>query len=153
MIYPINGHGRQAETKPNADPAYPIVMSTLDHLRISELMNQTDGKEMRSVSLLEKKLRNADVVVPQDIPECIVTMNSQVLFLELGNQAVYGFTLVYPNSTSRQGDVSILSPVGAALLGLSTGQETHWWSAKGRRFNLRVLELVYQPEAAGLFSL
>ena len=58
-------------------------------------------------------------------------------------------TLVYPDGAGAPGTVSILAPTGSALLGLSVGQSIAWQVPGGRKLQLRVLEVVRQPEAEG----
>jgi regulator of nucleoside diphosphate kinase len=61
----------------------------------------------------------------------------------------FELTLVYPDDAHiTHGAVSVLAPVGSALLGLSVGQSIEWPLPGGRKMNLRVLEVTYQPEAA-----
>jgi regulator of nucleoside diphosphate kinase len=135
----------------NTPPA--LVVSSVDYFRIYELMVRAKEKRTPGLDLLNKKLEKANIVRPEEVPSNVVTMNSQVMFLQTDTHDEYGFTLVYPASDTRPGDVSVLTPVGAALFGLSVGQEVHWWGRNGRRLGLRILTIVYQPEANGEYSL
>ena len=58
-------------------------------------------------------------------------------------------TLVYPAAAGVMGTISILAPVGSALPGLARGQQIDWPTPDGRKRRLKVLEIAYQPEAAG----
>lgn len=64
----------------------------------------------------------------------------------------YHLTLVYPANVGGEGKVSILAPVGTALLGLTTGQSIDWPAPSGKTLKLTLLEVEYQPEAAGDFD-
>ena len=83
------------------------------------------------------------------MPPHIVTMNSTVSFEDESNGEKLTLTLVYPAAAGAPGTVSILAPVGSALLGLSRDQQIDWPTPDGRHRRLRVLEIGYQPEAAG----
>lgn len=84
------------------------------------------------------------------MPHDVVTMNSQVKFRNLTTGEELTRTLVYPaQMTDNSTQLSVLAPVGAALLGLRTGDTIHWELPGGASTHLEVLELLYQPEAAG----
>lgn len=92
----------------------------------------------------------ADVVAPQAIPPTVVTMNSTVRFAIAETSKEFCLTLVYPRDMDGSADrISILAPVGAALLGLSVGGELTWPGPGGKTMTVRVQEVVYQPERAG----
>ncbi|MFC7518796.1 GreA/GreB family elongation factor [Herbaspirillum sp. GCM10030257] len=128
-----------------------VTLSTADHGRLTQVLSRECEANSHANALLAKKLSAARLIAPQRVPPDLVTMNSRVLFVEIDTQAVYGFTLAYPGPNMHTGEVSVLSAVGAALLGLSTGQDIHWIGASGRRLGLRVLDVIYQPEANGTY--
>jgi regulator of nucleoside diphosphate kinase len=74
-------------------------------------------------------------------------MNSTVRFVDEGEYKAYELRLVYPNQAGQPGTVSILAPVGSALLGLSVGQTIRWQVPGGRDLQLRVVSVVSQPES------
>jgi regulator of nucleoside diphosphate kinase len=87
---------------------------------------------------------------PEDIPADVVTMNSRVKFRDLTSKEVHVRTLVYPaNLTDSDSQLSVMAPVGAALLGLQVGATILWTLPNGNQTHLEVLEIQYQPEAAG----
>jgi regulator of nucleoside diphosphate kinase len=89
------------------------------------------------------------VVAPQDIPGDVVTMNSAVLVKDLDTGAEMALTLVFPSEAGLEmGKISIVAPVGTALLGYRVG-DTIEWKVPGRVRRLRVEKVIYQPEAAG----
>ena len=62
-------------------------------------------------------------------------------------------TLVYPDQAGRPGTISVLAPVGMALIGLKVGQSINWQGPAGRPLRLKIIDVVYQPEANGDFHL
>ena len=78
-------------------------------------------------------------------------MNSTIRFMDETSKAESELTLVYPVAAGAAGTVSVLAPVGSALLGLSVGQTIAWPMPGGRTAQLRVLEVLRQPEAMGEF--
>lgn len=81
-------------------------------------------------------------------------MNSRVHCREQSSGKDYHLTLVYPKDANPdEGKISILAPVGSALLGLQTGQHINWPAPGGKTLKLELLEVIYQPEAAGDFDL
>ena len=79
----------------------------------------------------------------------VVTMNSEVLVRDLDSKKEMTVTLVFPSEADlEQGKISILAPVGTALLGYRVG-DTIEWKVPGRVRRLRVEKVLYQPEAAG----
>ena len=78
-------------------------------------------------------------------------MNSTIRFVDETSKAETQLTLVYPVAAGAPGTVSVLAPVGSALLGLSVGQTISWPMPGGRTAELRVLEVLRQPEAMGEF--
>ena len=98
---------------------------------------------------LQKELDRAEVVPPQQIPDDVVTMNSKVLF-SVDSGGEFCLTLVYPKDIDGSADrISVLAPVGSALLGLSTGERIEWPRPGGGMMKLQIKELVYQPEREG----
>jgi regulator of nucleoside diphosphate kinase len=83
------------------------------------------------------------------MPHDVVTMNSRVKFRNLSDGEVRVRTLVYPATMTDSTQLSVMAPVGAALLGLRVGDTIHWELPGGTSTHLEVIELEYQPEAAG----
>lgn len=135
------------------DEASVVTVSATDRDRIRELLANQSRCHRPAHALLERKLEMANVVHPEEIPGDVVTLNSQIRVLEADTESVYGFTLVIPDMSGRSGDVSVLAPVGAAAFGLKEGQEIFWYGQTGRRVGLRILSIVYQPEAMGQYHL
>jgi len=127
-----------------------IIINELDAERIDRLLEQPAFASLPIASALNDELDRAQMCAPQDMPANVVTMNSQVKFRELTTGEVRTRTLVYPaQMTDSSTQLSVMAPVGAALIGLRTGDTIHWELPGGTATHLEVLELVWQPEAAG----
>jgi regulator of nucleoside diphosphate kinase len=97
---------------------------------------------------LASELDKADIVDSSRVPPNIVTMNSRVLFEDEATGTTREVTIVLPKDADPvKGKVSVLAPVGTALLGLAEHQSIVWPFPDGSERRLRVLEVVYQPEA------
>ncbi len=102
---------------------------------------------------LEKELNRGEVVEPEDIPKDVITMNSMVHLKDLGSGEEVTYTLVFPgNSDISDNKISILAPIGTALIGYRVGDIIEWEVPAGLR-RLKVEEILYQPEAAGDYDL
>jgi regulator of nucleoside diphosphate kinase len=118
-------------------------------------MDAQSGEYRGSVYLenLLGELNRAQIVAPQEIPGDVITMNSQAILLDLDTQEEEIYTLVYPeNANSTEGKVSILAPIGTAMLGYRVGDMFEWEVPAGKR-RLKVGKILYQPEAAGDYEL
>lgn len=127
-------------------------LGQLRHL-IADLTQRARGIEA-GVDALEEILDLGRVVPSQDIPQDIVTMNSKVVFEDLASREQREAVVVYPQDADPQtGKISVLSPVGIALLGLAAGAETELPLPHGRTSRIRIREVSYQPEAHGEYAL
>lgn len=126
-----------------------IVVNRLDAERLQRLIDTTSHKDAAVAEALEVELERAEVVDPAEIPADVVSMNSQVRFTELSRNAQLTRTLVYPHALADTPEgLSVMAPVGAALLGIKAGETIDWALPDGRRIQLRVDEILWQPEAA-----
>lgn len=129
-----------------------IVVSRLDCERLESLLESSAGAEVDTAAL-EAELARAQILEPAQMPADVITMNSTARFRVLdgddrGDERQ--LTLVYPRDADGSADrVSILAPVGSALLGLRIDDSIDWPVPGGRTVRLRVLSITYQPEAAG----
>jgi len=102
---------------------------------------------------LEGELNRGKVVKSKGIPKDVITMNSKVRFKDLATREEMIYSLVFPDSADPdQNKISILAPIGTALLGYKVGDVIEWKVPAGLR-KLKVLEVLYQPEAAGDYHL
>jgi regulator of nucleoside diphosphate kinase len=127
-----------------------VVISTRDAERLDALVQSLGGRSFPGKTELEAELARADVVEPKDVPPTVVTMNSTVKFRVASSKDQFQLTLVYPKDVDESGGtISVLAPVGSALLGLSQGDEIEWPKPGGGLLKVRIQEIVYQPERAG----
>jgi regulator of nucleoside diphosphate kinase len=130
----------------------PSIYLTKDDCdRLSDLLEAyAAGSGGRRIDALENEVARAIVVPPEQIPKDVVTMNSRVVFEDETTGERREVTLVYPaHADIDAGKISILVPVGSALLGLRVGQSIDWNLPSGQRRRYRVIAVPYQPEAAG----
>jgi regulator of nucleoside diphosphate kinase len=125
-----------------------ITESDMERLRrlIEGLRNAATGSP--NVEALEEELDRAEVVAPDQIPADVVTMGSEVRLKDLDTGKVMVYRVVYPNSRSEgsSDNVSVLAPLGTALLGYRAGDIIEWPVPRGIR-RLKVLKVLFQPEA------
>ena len=131
------------------DTMPPITMSSLDHQRLERLLESEAVQRLPGIDALMAEIDRANVVRPQEMPPDVVTMNSTIRFRDDSNGQEFELTLVYPADAGQPDTISVLAPVGSALLGLSVGQSIAWQVPGGRELDLRVLAVVRQPEAMG----
>ncbi len=125
-------------------------MSARDARRLEALIANPAVAGSETAELLGEEIARAELREPQDLPPDVVTMNSSVTVLDESTGAERTVRVVYPNETGGADSVSVLAPVGAALLGLRTGDAIDWPMPGDRTVRLRVTGVLYQPEAAGL---
>ena len=124
-----------------------IYLTQNDMDRLLELVEAYPGKRFEH---LERELLRAHVVPRDEMPKDVVTMNSRVIFENETTGERREITLVYPGSADIDaGRISILVPIGTALLGLRVGQSIDWALPGGERQRYRIVGVPYQPEAAG----
>jgi regulator of nucleoside diphosphate kinase len=130
-------------------PKIYLTQNDLDRL-LDLVEAYSAGSGGRRYKQLEDELARA-IVVPRDqIPADVVTMNSRVIFENETTGERREVQLVYPREADIDaGKISILAPVGTALLGLRVGESIDWELPSGEKHRYRVVAILYQPEAAG----
>ena len=122
-----------------------------DVLDLQVRQSRTLASELQS---LENLLDLARIVRSEEVPQNVVTMNSRVVFRDLGTGSEGTVTITYPaEADPSSGRISVLSPVGTALVGATEGQEIELPLPHGNRRSIRIESVVYQPEAEGHFAL
>jgi len=102
---------------------------------------------LRAYAPLRRELERAIVVSSAAVPPDIATMNSRVRYTDEKDGATRTVSLVYPiEADAAKGKVSVLAPVGTALLGLSEGQSIEWDFPDGSRRRLKLEQVVHQPQ-------
>lgn len=121
-----------------------LIISSRDLEQIEQLLAQLPMSMNAIKDALAGELERADIREPDEMPANVVTMNSKVRFAVENTSDEFALTLSYPAQLADGPDrISILSPVGSALLGLSTGARIDWPGPTGR-LNVRVLEVLGQ---------
>jgi regulator of nucleoside diphosphate kinase len=124
-----------------------IYLTQPDLDRLMKLVETHPGQRLAE---LERELVRANVVPREEIPEDVVTMNSRVIFENETTGERREVTLVFPaNADIEAGRISVLVPVGTALLGLRAGQSIDWELPGGGKQRYRIVKVPFQPEAAG----
>ncbi|MDD2389612.1 MAG: nucleoside diphosphate kinase regulator [Desulfobacterales bacterium] len=133
-----------------------IYITKFDLERLEQLLEKEmtfDSRDRLDLEELEKELSRGIVVDSKKVPANVVTMNSKVRLLDLDTNKEMVVTLVFPLSADiDRNRISIVSPVGTAILGYSAGDEVEWKVPAGIR-RIRIEEILYQPEASGHYSI
>jgi regulator of nucleoside diphosphate kinase len=128
-----------------------LLMTEKDLLRIKHILSFQHSPEYQN---LEIELDRAKIIADNEVPPDLVTMNSKVKFLNETEDKEMIVTIVYPpDANFSEGKVSVLASLGAALIGLRVGQQINWQFPDGKTKTLRILEVLYQPEANGHWHL
>lgn len=130
----------------------PLHIGSRDFARLEALLEHPAWRGHPGATGLGAELARAEVVEPSAMPADVVTMNSTVDCLDEASGVTHTLTLVYPErdgAAAPEGQVSVLAPVGTALLGLRLGERIDWTGPGGRALRLQVTAVRYQPEAAG----
>ena len=139
-------------TQPTSGLPPSLIVSSRDLARLEALLDSPVLSRHPAALALMDELNRAEILPPEQIPADVVTMHSRVECEDVASGEDHVLTLVYPNEADfERGRVSVLAPVGSALLGLSVGQTIDWQAPGGRSLKLRVKSVRYQPEAAGDF--
>ena len=131
----------------------PIVISSIDARRLESLLASLSTAPTDVTDALGDELARAELREPGAMPADVVTMNSRVVCIDEATGAERELSLVYPaDADAAKGAISVLAPVGAALLGLSVGQSIEWPLPGGRTVSLRGARVLYQPESQGIYD-
>lgn len=132
--------------------ATTIYITELDYNRLSGLIDRTrerNGGDREYLNKLEAELERAEIVEPKAIPSDVITMRSKVRLKDLVSGESATYSLVFPTEANfADGKISVLAPIGTAILGYRQGDTIEWPVPSGLR-RLKVEEILYQPESAG----
>jgi regulator of nucleoside diphosphate kinase len=131
-------------------------LTELDHVRLLNLVQRTKRAEPPSAGQLaiEPLLEACAVVAAREVPPDVATMYSQLLLQDLDTGERHKLALCYPaDAEPAAGFVSVLSPVGSSLLGLSVGGVARWLTPAGQEKRAEILAILFQPEASGDYAL
>lgn len=134
----------------NTNLDHAIVITDHDRQRLLPILEHHDTP---ASELLDTELHRATIVERRKVSPDVVTMNSEVVYADVATGTRRTIRLVFPkDADASRGWISVLAPIGSALLGLEIGQEIDWPLPSGER-RIRVAEIRYQPEAAGDYEL
>ncbi len=130
----------------------PIEITDTDARRLRSLLDRYEElptSSTRELRRLRNELDRARIVPSREVEDDVVTMNSQVVLQDLDSGQEYTCTLCYPDDGDVDpGSLSVLAPVGTAILGYREGSVIEWDVPAGHR-RFRIEKVLYQPEAAG----
>ncbi|MDD4872920.1 MAG: nucleoside diphosphate kinase regulator [Kiritimatiellae bacterium] len=133
-----------------------ICITEADKMHLEELIDvagEFGGRARKDLEALAHELARADIVDPKDVRPDVVTMNSRVVLKDVNTGEEMNYALVFPKDANvDEGAISVLAPIGTAILGYSKGDIIEWPVPAGMR-RIRIEKIVYQPEAAGHFHL
>jgi regulator of nucleoside diphosphate kinase len=129
-----------------------LIISHVDRERLAALIESArmDARVREDyLTALEAELSRARVVPAGEVPPDVVTMNSVIRLRDLDSDETEEYELVYPaDADMAHNRISILAPIGTAILGYRLGDVIEWPVPAGLR-RLRVAKVLYQPERAG----
>jgi len=132
-----------------------IYITHADRERLIKLIQKEQEFNPRNrqyLKQLKQELERATIVDSSEVPRDIITMNSKVRLRDLDTDDEMEYTLVYPEDAKlSEGKISVLAPVGTAILGYREGDIVEWKIPDGV-VRLKVEKLLYQPEAAGNYE-
>ena len=133
-----------------------VTLTKNDYTRIYKAI--TDAKNSKTINSNEaekllSELSKAEIVPSEKIDKDVVTMNSEVKLFFENTQKEQSFKIVYPQDANlKENKISIFSPSATALIGYKIGDEIEW-IVPGGMTKIKIVDLIYQPEAAGDFDL
>lgn len=129
-----------------------IYITERDMERLRALIEIGSRQDAAYLESLEEELARARVIDPKDIPADVVTMNSVVLAKDMNTNEEKAFTLVFPGKANTdENAISILAPVGTALIGCREGDVIDWEVPAGAK-KLQIIKVIYQPERIGIYD-
>lgn len=125
-----------------------ITLTASDYKHLSELANAAIRTMPEAAANLADEIDRAEVLTKGRRPIDVVSMGCEVEFRDESNGRIQKVTLVYPSEADiGQGKVSVLTPVGTALIGLRTGASITWETRTGQLKRLTVLKVRGAPTA------
>jgi regulator of nucleoside diphosphate kinase len=129
-----------------------IFITTKDAEKLRKLIREAYHSDYRGSDYLKDlagEIEKASVMQPDQIPADVITLNSTARLVDQETHEEMVYTVVFPEDADpSQGKISILAPIGTAMLGYKTG-DTFEWDTPGGKRTIRVKEILYQPESAG----
>jgi regulator of nucleoside diphosphate kinase len=117
-----------------------IKVSEKDVDQLEAMLERKEYRDNPALDGLRKELERADVVPLEQLPDDVVRMNSTVTFQVEESGKTFQRTLCYPHQMAgREDGISIVAPIGSALLGLKVGQTIDWCLPDGKHSHVRII--------------
>ena len=133
-----------------------LYLTRADYQRLNDVLRASlleRREDLGDLTRLQEEIQRAKIVEPREIPIDVITMNSRVRLRDLDSGEQMEVSLVYPSASDAAAKkISVLAPIGTAILGYRTGDSVEWQVPAGVR-HLKIEDVLYQPEASGDFSL
>ena len=133
-----------------------IFITQHDRERLTFMLDEALAGKHRDAAFLKElahELAIAETVDSKAVPADVVTMNSRVVVKDVASGETSEYTLVFPEQADvAQGRLSVVSPIGTAILGYAKGDSIAWQTPGGPR-QIKIVDIPYQPEAAGDYHL
>ena len=133
-----------------------LYLTRADYQRLNDVLRATlleRREDLGDLTRLQDEIKRARIVEQTEIPGDVITMNSRVRLRDLDSGEHMEISLVYPSASDPTAKkISILAPIGTAILGYRKGDTVEWPVPAGTR-RLKIEDVLYQPEASGDFSL
>ncbi len=127
-----------------------IIVTQADYNKLMDLIQSLSHEERASrpaLKELESELQRAEVTSDEDVPDDTITLNSRAILEDVQSKDQLDLTVVMPEDADIDtGKISILAPLGTAMLGYRVGDEFEWEIPAGRT-RYRIVSLAFQPEA------
>jgi regulator of nucleoside diphosphate kinase len=131
-------------------PRVERTLTQIDHIRLSRLASLS---ERDAHGVIQSVLDESDIVASASVPPSVITMYTQVLLQTEPGAQPFKVTLCYPDDARpSEGFISVLSPLGASLLGLRAGDFARWLTPSGEEHRAYVVDVLFQPEACGDYT-
>ncbi len=135
---------------------HTIYITNFDKERLYSLVNNHRSASSwikAQIEKLEEELEKAVIVEPENIPADVVTMNTKLRLRDEQSGEERILSLVFPSDADfEKNRISVLAPVGTALLGYRVGDLIEWEVPSGTK-TFRIIETIYQPEAEGNYNI
>ncbi len=129
-----------------------IKITELDYIRLKKLIGKSQSEknvELKNLEALVRELNRAEKVDSKTIAPEFITMNSVVQVINKSTNKPMTIKIVYPEEADfKKGHVSVLSPLGSALLGYKVGDLVQFNAPKGAVI-IKIVQIDYQPESHG----
>lgn len=116
-----------------------ILITERDYLRIKHILSFQNSSDYEN---LEIEIERAKIIYDDEVPSGLVKMNTKFKFMTLQDEKTMIITIVYPEDANfSEGKISVLAPLGSALIGLQVNQEINWMFPDGKVKRLKILEV------------